>query len=71
MQFYERFDCLSKKMISRDEYKEKLKYLKIGITFLQKCISGNYLNFAICEYYNDQTFTNLSIMTFKAILNSG
>jgi hypothetical protein len=37
--------------------------------FLEKCVSGNYINFAICEYYNDNTFTQLSQMTLQSILN--
>jgi len=39
------------------------------INFVEKCIVGNYINFAICEYYNDNTFTQLSHSTMRAILN--
>ena len=31
-------------------------------------ISGNYVNFAICEYYNDDIFTVLSQMIFTSIV---
>jgi hypothetical protein len=30
-------------------------------------ISGNYINFAICEYYNDDVFTQLSQLTIKMV----
>ena len=35
-------------------------------------INGNYINFAICEYYNDDIFTQLStlVMTMVATLDS-
>jgi len=34
-------------------------------------IAGNYVNFAICEYYNDSIFTQLSqqILTTVSIQN--
>ena len=60
IQFLELFNCLDplKKQIRHgDQYKEQLRFLKIAIDFLQKAVSGNYINFAICEYYNDNTFT--------------
>lgn len=30
-------------------------------------ISGNYINFAICEYYSDDVFTQLSLLTLKMV----
>lgn len=30
-------------------------------------INGNYINFAICEYYNDEVFTQLSKCIFTSI----
>jgi len=32
-------------------------------------ISGNYINFAICEYYNDDVFTTLSQLIFNSIVS--
>lgn len=61
IQFLELFNCLQKKPLRYgDKYKEQLRFLKITMHFLEKCVSGNYINFAICEYYNDNTFTQLS-----------
>lgn len=57
------FNCLHpcNKILRYDnQYKEQLRFLKIVIHFLEKCVGGNYINFAICEYYNDQTFNQLS-----------
>ena len=31
------------------------------------CITGHFINFAICEFYSDDTFTQLSQYVFKAI----
>ena len=36
---------------------------------LDKCICGNYINFAICDFYNDNSFAEITTMLFKAILN--
>ena len=30
-------------------------------------IAGNYVNFAICEYYNDSIFTQLSQLIFTTL----
>lgn len=70
IQFLELFNCLSTKPVRHgDKYKEQLRFLKVVIHFLEKCVSGNFINFAICEYYNDNTFTQLCQLTLKAILN--
>lgn len=31
-------------------------------------INGGYINFAICEYYNDDCFTQLSTLVMKMIV---
>ena len=60
IQFLSLFNCLDpsrKPLKYGDKYKEQLRFLKTALHFLEKCVSGNYINFAICEYYNDNTFT--------------
>ena len=34
-----------------------------------KCINGGYINFAVCDFYKDNSFVDLSQMIFKAINN--
>lgn len=68
----ELFNCLDpqrKPLKFGDKYKEQLRFLKIALHFLEKCVCGNYINFAICEYYNDNTFTQLSQMVLQSIMN--
>ena len=63
IKFLELYNCLQpdkKPLRSGNQYKEQLRFLKVVVHFLEKCVSGNYINFAICEYYNDQTFNQLS-----------
>lgn len=70
IQFLELFKCMSNKPLRQNDiYKEQLRFLKIVMHFLEKCVSGNYINFAICEYYNDNTFTQLSQLVLQSILN--
>lgn len=57
------FDCFSeqgKPLKHNDIYKEKFKYLKVLMGMLSKCVTGNYINFAICEYYSDNSFAQLT-----------
>jgi hypothetical protein len=72
IEFMELSGCLSlqkKPLKQGDIYKEIFRFLKVIMTLLERCISGNFINFAICEYYNDQTFTQLSQMTFQCVLH--
>lgn len=50
-------------------YKEIYKYIKVFIGMMHCFISGRYINFAICEYYNDQTFTHVSQLVFQSIIS--
>ena len=38
-------------------YKAKWKHIKQICYLYQNMVGGNYINFAICEYYNDSIFT--------------
>jgi exportin-7 len=60
IQFYKLYECLASKPVKRDKYREIFKYLDITIQIYLNCITGNFINFAICEYYNDDIFTQLT-----------
>lgn len=36
---------------------------------MEKFISGNYVNFAMCEYYDDHSFSAVSASVFRCILS--
>jgi len=55
---------LTQKSVTRDVYKESLKFLKAIMEIYTNCITGHFINFAICEYYNDDTFSILSQHVF-------
>ena len=54
------WDCFRAKDIQGDSYTGKWKPLKQLSQLYLNMIAGNYVNFAICEYYNDSVFTQLS-----------
>ena len=39
------------------------------MSMLCKCIAGGYVNFAICDFYNDNSFGQLCTMVINSILN--
>ena len=39
------------------------------MSMLCKCIAGGYVNFAICDFYNDNSFGQLCTMVVNSILN--
>lgn len=62
------WESLKSKQIKQDAYREKWKYVKEICQLYQHVICGNYINFAICEYYDDEVFTELSILVMEVIV---
>lgn len=56
-------------MRSGDIYKDKFKFLDSFMNIYINCITGHFINFAICEFYNDDTFGQLSTHVFKALIS--
>jgi hypothetical protein len=48
----------------------KMKYLQMFIAAYKNMITGNYINFAICEYYEDEIFSVLSQMVMTALVTA-
>ena len=67
--FLKFYDYLTKKPMKSDYYKEIVKYFKSILSIYVNCITGNYINFAVCEYYQDDTFTKLSEAVFLMVVN--
>ena len=61
------WDCMRAKATSNDQYLSKWKYVRQFVDLYHKMISGNYINFAICEYYNDDIFSVLTQCIFTMI----
>lgn len=61
------WNSLQTKIVKVDPYREKWKFIKEISQLYQNVINGNYINFAICEYYNDDVFTQFSILTLKMV----
>ena len=69
--FFSRHDFLSTtgKPVQADAYKERFKYLKRATDITGRFVLGNYINFAMCEYYNDDSFSQLINAVFRSLLN--
>ena len=57
VQLLKLWDCFRAKQVASDPYKSKWKQIKQVCNMYLNMIAGNYVNFAICEYYNDSIFT--------------
>mmetsp|Transcript_42877 Transcript_42877/g.41219 ORF Transcript_42877/g.41219 Transcript_42877/m.41219 type:complete len:198 (+) Transcript_42877:1860-2453(+) len=68
-QYLQAFQCMTKKEVKRDVYKEVYKYVEVIMQIYFNCITGNFVNFAICEYYNDDMFSQLSHFIFRMIVS--
>ena len=68
MQYYECF-APHIKIVRKDQHSEVFKFLKVLMNMLQNCVSGNFINFAICDFYNDSSFTEMSKYVFQCIFN--
>ena len=62
------WECFQKKQIRSNAYSEKYAHLKQICHLFSNIITGNYVNFAICEYYNDTIFTVLSQSVLSSIV---
>ncbi|CDW76789.1 importin-n-terminal domain-containing protein [Stylonychia lemnae] len=67
IQYLQLCDNLNQKIVKRDAYKEKYKFLMSIMNIYVNCITGHYISFAICEFYNDDTFSQLSICVMKCL----
>lgn len=61
------WDSLKTKESHRDCYQQKWKYVKEISQLYMNVINGNYINFAICEYYNDDCFTQLTLLVMAMV----
>lgn len=70
IQYLQWTECLTTKAgKSGDIYKDKFKFLDSFMNIFINCITGHFINFAICEFYSDDTFSQLSQFIFKAIVS--
>lgn len=69
IQLLTHWDSLQQKPLTQDAFKSKWKYVKEICLLFQNVVCGSYINFAICEYYNDNTFTQLTQLVIKMIVS--
>ena len=67
VQLLKLWDCFRAKQVTSDPYKSKWKHIKQVCNMYLNMIAGNYVNFAICEYYNDSIFTQLSQLILTTV----
>lgn len=60
------WQCFQQKQCKSDPYRQKWKHISVLCSLYGNMINGNYINFAICEYYNDEVFTQLSKCVFTS-----
>lgn len=55
------WDSMRGKVVDKSrEYQSKWKFIKLFCELFKNVITGGYINFAICEYYQDEIFTQLT-----------
>ncbi len=60
IKYLEISDNLNKKVVKKDAYRERFKFVESIMIIYQNCVTGHFINFAICEFYSDDTFTHLT-----------
>ena len=68
IQYMQISDNLQSKVVKKDIYREKFKFLSGIMNIYTNCITGHFINFAICEFYNDDTFSRLSQHVLSALV---
>ena len=67
MQYFKYVNMYQGVKIKGDKYEEKYQFIELAVCILGNLVSGNYINFSLCEYYNDNTFIDLSTIIFSLI----
>lgn len=60
--------CLTSKQVKSDVHSEVYKFLSVMMLIVQRCLNGNFINFAICDFYKDNSFCHMSYLVFMSIL---
>ncbi len=60
IQYLNTYDNLKSKIVKANIYTEKLKIIETMINILINSMNGNYLSFAVCMYFNDDTFSQIA-----------
>lgn len=63
------WECLKSKSTSSDLYASKFKFVKEVSQWFCNIICGNYINFAMCEYYQDNTFAEVTELVLTTYTN--
>ena len=53
--------------IKSDRFDEKYQFIETAVEIFENIVSGNYINFSVCSYYNDNTFIEFSKIIFTLI----
>lgn len=67
LDYFKYANMFQDKKIKNDKYEEKYIFIEMAVDIYCNIVEGNFVNFSICEYYNDTIFIDLSIMTFSLI----
>jgi hypothetical protein len=63
------YSCLSNKPVKRDRYREVYKFMDVFMQIATSCINGGYINFAVCSFYNDDSFSSFIMNVLQSISN--
>lgn len=67
LEYFKYVNMYQTKKIKNDKYEEKYQFIEMAVDIFGNIVAGNFINFSICEYYNDTWFIDLSILIFTLI----
>ena len=67
LEFFEYKQMFTNYVPRKDKYNEKYQFIHHAIVIFHHCITGQFVNFAVCEYYKDMQFVNFSKLIFQLI----
>lgn len=57
------------KASTNELYNSTYKHLKVLMKLLVNLITGNFINFAVCEFYKDDTYEKILYMVLQCVLH--
>jgi exportin-7 len=67
LEYFKYVDMFQNYQVKSDKYGEKYFFIHCAVEIFHNCVAGNFVNYAVCEYYQDLTFVDLAKMIFTLL----
>lgn len=67
LEYFKFVDMFQRGKAKGDKYDDKYQFIEMAVDIFGNIVAGNFVNFSVCEYYNDTAFVDLARMVFTLV----